>query len=113
MRVLCTEADGCRRRAGHRGGHAFASSELDIPGLEKGRRVERVEWGNSTERADFREGAGVSPAESESQARYRAEQTYYGHRGPYRTPVVRRTVVTFTTPWEREPDLRDVHADPS
>lgn len=72
--------------------------------IEKGRRTERVEWGNFTDRADFRDGAGVAPVESESQARYRAEQTYFGHRGPYQTPVVSRTVVTYTTDWACEPN---------
>lgn len=79
------------------------SLELDIPGLEQGRREVTVEWGNVTDKRDYPDEAGIRLAPGESSARARAQDTYYGHRGPYRTPVVRRTVVTYTSEWEPVP----------
>ncbi len=72
---------------------------FDLPGIEHGRRVETIEWGNRIDKADWSDGPGIEPADSEYMARLRAEQTMYGHRGPYHSTVVSRTVVTYTSHW--------------
>ena len=71
---------------------------LPIPGVEQGDRHERVEWGLRQTRGNFLMRKGhVDLRPSEENARECVGNRYYGLAD---TEVVRRVVVTYTTPWE-------------
>lgn len=70
-----------------------------LPGLEAGRRTERVEWGLRSTADTFLHRKGeVSARPNEENARNCVGRVESGWRA---TEIVRRTVVTYTTPWER------------
>lgn len=74
--------------------------ELDIPGIEKGKRTERIEWGQRALEDCFligRKGT-VRKAYGEEQARGYDDAFYTG--GPKVFEAVQRTVVTYTGDWE-------------
>ena len=79
-----------------------------LPGMEAGRRTERVEWG-----LRFRSDTGlhrkghVEPRPSEHNARQCVGRSDYGWRD---TEIVRRTVVTYTTKWETAPAQETANA---
>jgi len=69
-----------------------------LPGMEAGRRAERVEWGLRQTIGTFLQRNGeVTIRATEEQARKCVGRPELGWRG---TEIVRRTVVTYTTPWE-------------
>jgi hypothetical protein len=71
---------------------------LPIPGIEAGRRVERVEWGLRQTVGTFLMDKGeVDTRPSEENARSLVGSAHTGFRN---TEVVRRTVVTYTSDWE-------------
>lgn len=74
--------------------------ELDIPGLEKGKRTERVEWGERSISDTSLVGpvGSVRKAYGEEQARGYDGAFYPG--GPRVKEAVKRTVVTYTSDWE-------------
>lgn len=70
-----------------------------LPGMEAGRRTERVEWGlRSAAGTCFHRKGEVTPRVSEEHARKCAGHPELGWG---ETEIVRRTVVTYTTPWNR------------
>ncbi|WP_402465730.1 hypothetical protein [Isoptericola aurantiacus] len=72
--------------------------DLDLPPEQVGKRVERVEWGlRQTVGTVLMDRGEVDMRPSEENARALVGDVYSGHRG---TEVVRRVVVTYTTPWE-------------
>jgi hypothetical protein len=74
------------------------ASQQALPGMEAGRRTERVEWGLRQTIGTFLMRKGdVDLRTGEDQARECAVRAELGWRG---TEVVRRTVVTYTTSWE-------------
>ena len=78
----------------------FTASEL---GVELGRRVERVEWGlRATADSFLRRKGQVEIRPSEDNARLILDGVARGeHYGWRNVELVRRTVVTYTSDWER------------
>lgn len=76
----------------------MTGAQIDLFGAEAGERVERVEWGLRYPRGAYlAPPGGIDPRPSEENARAVSDDVYKGTRG---TVVVRRVVVTYTTPWE-------------
>jgi hypothetical protein len=81
------------------------SDQSALPGMEAGRRTERVEWGlRSTADTVLHRKGEVDVRPGEENARYCVGRVECGHRS---TEIVRRTIVTYTTPWERVEDGGD------
>lgn len=79
-------------------GHS--AQQAALPGMEAGRRTERVEWGLRSTASDFLHRKGdVTPRVSEQHARECAVTGL----GWGAIEIVQRTVVTYTTPWEMVP----------
>ena len=74
------------------------TGQAALPGMDAGKRTERVEWGLrwTTDTVFGRRGT-VEPRPDEANARKCEGVAEWGWRG---TEVVSRTVVTYTTPWE-------------
>jgi hypothetical protein len=85
------------------------AAQRALPGMDAGRRVQRVEWGLRRTADTVLERKGeVTIRSSEEQARECVGRPELGWRG---TDIVRRTVVTSTTAWERAEHLAKDDSD--
>lgn len=79
-------------------------TELDIPGIEKGKRSELIQYGVRFPEGNLQYRAGDVVGCSEYKARWltsaaaQDELPYHGY--PRNGELVTRTVVTYTGPWE-------------
>lgn len=73
--------------------------ELDLPGIEQGKRNSETEWGLRYTRSNrFAKKGEVVFQPSETQARFNEGESAWGWAD---TEVVSRVVVTYTTDWSR------------